>query len=70
MKNQVTQAQVVATVVETGISGTDLPGIRTALNDTMDYYERTGELSRRRSDTWSQDRMVKAVQRQLRYAKK
>ena len=43
----------------------DLPAIRTALNDTMDSFERDGVLSRSQSDRWSQDRMVRAVQKRL-----
>ena len=43
----------------------DLPAIRTALNDRMDYYEKEGHLSRSVSNRWNQQRMVKAVQRGL-----
>lgn len=43
----------------------DLPRIREALNDRMDYYEKEGWLSRSVSDRWSQERMVKAVQKGL-----
>jgi len=43
----------------------DLPAIREALNDTMDYYEKEGMLSQAVADTWSQQRMVKAVQKIL-----
>lgn len=43
----------------------DLPAIRQALNDRIDYYQKEGQLSRAVSDRWSQDRMVKAVQKGL-----
>lgn len=46
----------------------DLPMIRECLNNAMDVAERAGILSRRVSDRWSQDRMVKAVQRGIRKA--
>ena len=63
----VTQYEIVGEVIDSLPShcSDDLPAIRQAINDTMDMRERNGQLSRSRSDTWSQSRMVKKVQQGL-----
>ena len=43
----------------------DLPMIREGINNMIDYFIRDGTLTEARANTYSQDKMVKEVQRIL-----
>lgn len=43
----------------------DIPAIHQTLNDTMDDFMRSGLLTSARANSWSQDRMTKEVQREM-----
>lgn len=62
MKHQITQTEIIQRVSSQALNACDKPAIQEVLNNAMDNAERNGELTRARSDSWSQPRMVRRVQ--------